>query len=157
MNLWCVNILGPDDVLAMPDWWAALEEANALNRYFARLDETRHESDPIMRAVVVPWPHSAESHAEDLVKQAERKAATQNSGSAGNAGVQPSHSCMAKLSGNEALDVLRAVFDDVAANTAERRELTRCFTDQWAKTVARNAGVPSHVEVADGTRNEGDK
>jgi hypothetical protein len=68
--LWCVNVHGPDDVYAMPDKASALERANELNVYFGKMDAASKtpEYDPIMRAVVIEWPHSAESHAEDMAK-----------------------------------------------------------------------------------------
>jgi hypothetical protein len=73
--LWCVNVHGPDDVYAMPNKAAALEHANELNIYFGKLtnESATHEYDPIMRAVVIEWPHSAESHAADLAAQVARK------------------------------------------------------------------------------------
>lgn len=74
-KLWCVNVHGPDDVYAMPNKAAALERANELNIYFAKLlDESKTpEHDPIMRAVVIEWPHSAESHAADLAAQSSQR------------------------------------------------------------------------------------
>lgn len=65
-RLWCVNVQGPDDVYAMPDMLGALKVANAMNVRFGSLEH--HEFDPICRAVVIPWPHSAESHAADLAQ-----------------------------------------------------------------------------------------
>jgi len=66
-RLWCVHVQGPDDVIAMPSKSAALEHANDLNALFGR--HPYEEGDPIMRAVVIEWPHSADSHAADLVIQ----------------------------------------------------------------------------------------
>jgi hypothetical protein len=57
--MWCVNVHGPDDVYAMPDKASALERANDLNVYFGSLAHGEHA--PIMRAVVIEWPHNAES------------------------------------------------------------------------------------------------
>lgn len=65
ITLWAVNVHGPDDLYAMPSRAAALEHANELNVYFGE-HTGKHEYDPIMRAVVIPWEGSAESHAEDL-------------------------------------------------------------------------------------------
>lgn len=67
-TLWCVNVWGPDDVYAMPNKAAALERANQMNIEFGSIP--RHEHDPIMLAVVIEWPHSPESHAQDLKEQA---------------------------------------------------------------------------------------
>lgn len=61
-GLWAVNVHGPDDLYAMPSRAAALEHANELNVYFGE-HTGKHEYDPIMRAVVIPWEHSAEAHA----------------------------------------------------------------------------------------------
>lgn len=61
-ELWCLHIEGPDDVMAAPSKEEADSVAEASNRYF-----TEHFADSGLRAKVVPWPHSARSHAEDLV------------------------------------------------------------------------------------------
>lgn len=68
-KLWCVHVHGPDDVHAMPTRAAALERANEFNEVFGR--HNFKEGDPIMRAVVIEWPHSAESHAAELRLQTE--------------------------------------------------------------------------------------
>lgn len=62
---WCVNILGPDDVIAAPSHDAAVIYAREWNkRWHARI---RHEpNDILLFAHPAPWPHSAESHAESL-------------------------------------------------------------------------------------------
>jgi hypothetical protein len=67
-KLWCVNVWGPDDVYAMPDRAAALERANSMNIEFGSIP--RHEHDPIMLAVVIEWPHTPDSHAENLASYA---------------------------------------------------------------------------------------
>jgi hypothetical protein len=70
--LWCINIQGPDDILPMPSRATALEEANKLNVYFGELasrpDATIY--DPIMRAVVIEYPYTAESHAAGVARAA---------------------------------------------------------------------------------------
>lgn len=63
-KLWCVNVIGPDDVYATRTRLEALEEANWQNIYLSGLE--RHEYDPVLHAVVIEWPHSASSHADDL-------------------------------------------------------------------------------------------
>ena len=67
-RLWCVHIHGPDEVHAMPSRAAALERANELNEIFGQ--HPHEEGDPIMRAVVIEWPHSANAHKQDLADAA---------------------------------------------------------------------------------------
>lgn len=70
-ELWCVHIPGPDDIYAHPDRAAAEKHAGEFNTfmraYWQRNPQT--ENDPTeasLTAVVIPWPWSAESHAEAL-------------------------------------------------------------------------------------------
>lgn len=63
--LWCMHILGPDDVHAAPSRAHAEKAAAALNALHAAREE-QSEHDPKVEAVVAPWPHSAESHAESV-------------------------------------------------------------------------------------------
>lgn len=63
-KLWAVNIQGPDDLIAQPSRLAALELAAAMNTTFGRVGH--HEFDPIMRALVVEWPYTPDSHAAAL-------------------------------------------------------------------------------------------
>ncbi|MGY4892336.1 UNVERIFIED_CONTAM: hypothetical protein EX528_18840 [Xanthomonas axonopodis] len=63
--LWCMHILGPDDVHAAPSKAHAEKAAAALNAFHAaRAEQSEH--DPKVEAVVAPWPHSVESHAESV-------------------------------------------------------------------------------------------
>lgn len=65
--LWCMHILGPDDVYPAPTKEHAELAAKALNAFHAaRFSNSIYE--PTMEAVVAPWPHSAESHAADVAK-----------------------------------------------------------------------------------------
>lgn len=69
-ELWCVNVQGPDDVHAAPSKEAAEKRADELNAFFAKGDAA-HADDPHwphLKAVVVPWMYSAESHAKGLLK-----------------------------------------------------------------------------------------
>lgn len=69
VELWALHIQGSDDILAMPDRKTA-EADKAL--YDAADDQTRTSGDPhrpLLNAVVIPWPSSAESHADDLRRQ----------------------------------------------------------------------------------------
>lgn len=72
-RLWCVHVQGPDDVHAMPSRAAALERANELNECFGR--HPYEDGDPIMRAVVIEWPHAADLHVTALYKRAMADAA----------------------------------------------------------------------------------
>ncbi|PCJ95920.1 MAG: hypothetical protein COA52_02425 [Hyphomicrobiales bacterium] len=65
---WCVHILGPDEVHAMPTYEEAVKESDKLNGYLAeRLTNHAHIEDILCFAHAAPWPHSDESHAEDLL------------------------------------------------------------------------------------------
>jgi hypothetical protein len=66
-TLWCVNVLGPDDVHACRDRAEAFRFALWLNLSYLRLYEDPHPLAPVVQAIVAPWPHSPESHAKDLV------------------------------------------------------------------------------------------
>lgn len=81
-TLWCIRIPGPDDLYAQPDHAAAVtaaERHNAavrqyLDKQYAK--RTRDDLDPqddALMAVVEPWPWSAKSHAEALIREAERE------------------------------------------------------------------------------------
>jgi len=62
-ELWCLHILGPDDVYAAPSKAAAVSCAARFN---ARFGPIAAQNDVMCEAVVVPWPYSPESHAESL-------------------------------------------------------------------------------------------
>jgi hypothetical protein len=62
LTLWCVHILGPDDVLAAPNHDAAVVHARELNK--AVHGRANSPSDVICFAYAAPWPHSNEQHAE---------------------------------------------------------------------------------------------
>jgi hypothetical protein len=68
-TLWCVNVLGPTDVHACRSRAEAFRFALWLNLSYLRLYEDPHPLAPVVQAVVAPWPHSPESHAEDLVRR----------------------------------------------------------------------------------------
>jgi hypothetical protein len=72
-TLWCVHILGPDDLFAEPSFVAAVEVVERFNAYVRRrVAECPLTADdaPLtsLLAVVVPWPGSAESHAAELAR-----------------------------------------------------------------------------------------
>jgi hypothetical protein len=62
-TLWCLHIEGPDDVHPAPSKAYAEAAALLFNARFAPVSE---ETDVLIRAVVAPWPHSPESHAETV-------------------------------------------------------------------------------------------
>lgn len=70
-RLWAINILGPDDLFAVPDRESAIHNANRFNTWWEetfraqRLDDPR-EYGPICWAVPITWSGSAESHASNL-------------------------------------------------------------------------------------------
>lgn len=68
IELWAVNIQGPDDMVAAPDYLSALRMANAFNAWWLRLKtkEPLHEYDPHLWAVPVEWTGSSDSYADDL-------------------------------------------------------------------------------------------
>lgn len=86
--LWCVNIHGPDDVVAVASYLDAVKVAKAFNDWWLAyrtrkpLDE---RLDARMWATPIEWPYSAEDHAISLaagspeydgfVRQAEAKLA----------------------------------------------------------------------------------
>ncbi len=66
-TLWAVNIYGPDDLIAVSDYETAIKIALPFNYWWLKRVQTDyHEYDPHMWAVPVEWPHSPDSHAEEL-------------------------------------------------------------------------------------------
>lgn len=70
-ELLCVHVQGPDDVHAFADRESAQKYADEMTAWWTS-KEPHHENDPQMKWTVVPWPHSAESHAENLARGDER-------------------------------------------------------------------------------------
>ena len=67
-ELWCLHILGPDDVHPAPSKAHAERAAEGFNKAFGELSAGR---DVMCSAVAAPWPHSPESHAasvQDFIK-----------------------------------------------------------------------------------------
>ncbi|KGM50681.1 hypothetical protein [Pseudooceanicola atlanticus] len=67
LTLWCVHVLGPDDVHAVPSHDAAVIGARELNK--AIHGKAEAPEDILCFAYAAPWPHSAEAHAEDLKRE----------------------------------------------------------------------------------------
>lgn len=68
-TLWCVNVMGPDDVYACRDRADAFRFALWLNLSYLGLYDDPRPHDPTVQAVVAEWPHSPGSHAEDLARR----------------------------------------------------------------------------------------
>lgn len=65
LTLWCVHILGPDDLMAAPSHDAAVVHARELNK--ALHGKPNAPDDILCFAYAAPWPHSKESHGASLV------------------------------------------------------------------------------------------
>lgn len=66
--LWALHVIGPDDVYAAPSWAAAAEAATYLE-YHMTQSRLRKEPDlPVVSFAVIPWPHSPESHAKEVLR-----------------------------------------------------------------------------------------
>lgn len=60
-ELWCLHVLGPDDVHPAPSKEEAERAAKFLSEYYR--DDPM---DPPISFEAIPWMHSPESHAEGL-------------------------------------------------------------------------------------------
>jgi hypothetical protein len=76
-RLWCMHVIGPDDVHAAPDQQTAQAWADELNASIARrMSEMEPDEDtPSVRAEAAEWPWSPEAHAENLAKGLAERAA----------------------------------------------------------------------------------
>jgi hypothetical protein len=70
---WCVQVLGPDDLIPMPDYATADRAATRFNRWWQDYRARRLNDDgvdlPETPAIVCPWPYDADDpngHAEAL-------------------------------------------------------------------------------------------
>lgn len=61
LTLWCVHILGPDDVHAAPSHGAAATHAHELNKSLH--SRVGAPDDVLCFAYAAPWPHGREDHA----------------------------------------------------------------------------------------------
>ena len=66
LTLWCVHVLGSDDVMAAPSHDAAVVHAHELNK--AVHGRASSPDDVLCFAYAAPWPHSASDHADDMKK-----------------------------------------------------------------------------------------
>ncbi len=71
-TLWAVNIHGPDDLIAAPDYMSAVRMANAFNAWWLNLKMKQPHNDAIdarMWAAPTDWPgNDAQGHADELSK-----------------------------------------------------------------------------------------
>ena len=61
-ELWCLHVLGPDDIIAAPSKEAAEVAKWFLTRYWGQ----QGPDDPPIGFEVEPWPFTPESHAKDV-------------------------------------------------------------------------------------------
>lgn len=66
--LWCVHVLGPDELHAMPDY--ATAEKNVADLIAALYTPRTAGLDVLCLPIVAPWPWTAEAHREELKKRA---------------------------------------------------------------------------------------
>ena len=66
-TLWCVHVLGADDVHPMASHAAAVANADALN--MAVIGSLCQDVGILCFAYAAPWPHDAASHAQWLAQQ----------------------------------------------------------------------------------------
>ena len=71
--LWCINITGPDDVIAVSSREDAIRFSKRFNDWWITtiVDKGLHPYEPTMWAVPVRWPHDSASHAADLARVGE--------------------------------------------------------------------------------------
>jgi hypothetical protein len=62
--LWCVHVLGPDDLYAAPSYEAAEKHVEELTA--ALFTERTAKLDVLCLPIVAMWPYSPETHAADL-------------------------------------------------------------------------------------------
>lgn len=72
-TLWCVNIQGPDDLIATVDHLSAVKVANTFNQWWQAQKEKQpqRENDPRMWAVPIEWPWDADLHAASVSEPGE--------------------------------------------------------------------------------------
>lgn len=56
--LWCLHVIGPDDVHPAPSEAEARRAAKVMNEHYKDTPEISFEA--------APWPYSAETHADDV-------------------------------------------------------------------------------------------
>lgn len=75
--LWCVHLIGPDDIYAEPSHAIAVAKAEELNRTIQA--SPKHPNDILCFAYADMWPYTAAQHAQaiedEAAQETERKAA----------------------------------------------------------------------------------
>lgn len=61
--LWCVHILGPDELIAKESYEAAEKHATELSDY---LHGTMPDHDVLCLPIVAMWPHGEDAHRAEL-------------------------------------------------------------------------------------------
>jgi hypothetical protein len=68
-ELWALHVEGPDSVIPMASKEEAEAKAKELNDGYEEYAKTASPNAPRWHGVVIPWPHSAEDHAEALAER----------------------------------------------------------------------------------------
>ncbi len=68
---WCMHVLGPDEIIAMPDYKTACEQAELINQALNR--RQRDENDPAIFCCAAPWNGTWAEHAAELVRLTEQE------------------------------------------------------------------------------------
>jgi hypothetical protein len=84
-ELWCVHMLGMDDVIAQDSLASARRYAHIINESMLEREKAKpsHPFDPNVWATPALWPHDAASHAADLARQADELARAKAAGAFG--------------------------------------------------------------------------
>ena len=71
-ELWCIHMIGMDDVIAQDSLASARRYAHTINASMLDREAVKplHPFDPNVWATPALWPHDAASHADDLKRQA---------------------------------------------------------------------------------------
>lgn len=70
--LWCVHVIGPDDLYAEPSHASAVANAEKLNRSVWARDDA--PADVTCFAYADTWPWGSDAHADAMKNQAEEEA-----------------------------------------------------------------------------------
>lgn len=65
-TLWGINVIGPDDIYAMPSAESAIREALIFNNTWCA---NWRDDQVLMWANVIPWPYSEALHADSLKRE----------------------------------------------------------------------------------------
>ncbi len=65
--LWCMHVLGPDDVIPMVSYSDALKTSKEHNQALFELID-QDQNNILCFAYPAPWPHDAQSHADAMLE-----------------------------------------------------------------------------------------